>query len=131
MFKKVLYVLFSVVLIAVVASAATKDSGSIPFFDKEKGEVVIPALPAGEIVAVEVYDDIRGIPPRTILAKGNSVRFKLEPGAGFNYRWKVSGHELWQEVAPDSKVGDGLVVDCTWKDANGVPRCKYARPIGQ
>lgn len=127
MFKRLLF-LSCCMLFAVVASAATKDSGAVPYFDKEKGEVVIPALPNGaEIVVVEIYDDVRGIKPQKVKAH----RFPLEVGAGFNYQFCLANNNLWQEVAPDSKVGDGLVVDCSWKDANGTPRCKYARPIGQ
>lgn len=84
--------------------------------------VSLGSLPAGyQIVDVVIYDDVRGIPGRSI---GSKTTFELRPGEGFNFVVRhPDGQEYWQMITPRSPVGRGLWVDC--QDSG----CKYYRPM--
>jgi hypothetical protein len=92
------------------------------------GNVTIATMPSGTtLVAVEIYDDIRGTKPRRI---GATSSFKLEPGQGFNFIWKDLEGSWYQMITPQSKVPAGLAIDASWIDPQtGQPACKYLFPL--
>jgi hypothetical protein len=127
MTKKVLALVCALVLclaFAGVASAKALDAGVVPFADNQ-GNVTIPALPNGKIVQVYVWNDNLGAAEKKL---GPVSSFKLAPGDGFNFKWSGPQGEAWQLVTRGSQVGGSLVVDDSWKDANGKVGCKYLFP---
>lgn len=110
-----------------VASAKALDAGVVLFAD-DQGNVTIPALPNGKVVQVYVWNDGLGAAEKPL---GATHSFKLNPGDGFNFKWSGSQGTNWQLVTRGSQVGGSLIVDDSWKDANGVVRCKYLYPGGR
>lgn len=110
-----------------VVSAKALDAGVVPTADAG-GNVSIPALPQGKLVNVYVWNDSLGSPERKL---GPVHSFKLNPGDSFNFTWSGSQGTNWQLITPGSPVGGSLVVDTSWKDANGIVRCKYLFPAGK
>jgi hypothetical protein len=127
--KKIANLFFCLMLalaIAIPAAAFAKalDAGVQPTAD-DQGNVTIPDIPNGKLVGVFVWNDGLGAPEQKLGAKHN---FKLNPGEGFNFTWSGAQGTNWQLVTPGTKPGGSLVVDTSWKDAKGIPRCKYLFP---
>lgn len=78
--------------------------------------------PSFTLVDVEIYDDVRGIPTRSI---GAQMEFKLKKGEGFNFVYRApDGREYFQMITEYSETGDGLYINCDRKGGN----CKYLYP---
>ncbi len=109
--KLILCVLMALILaIPAVALAAAKYAGVQPSCDAS-GNVTIPALPEGCLHNVQLYDDVRGIPPRDL---GAVSSFKLEDGAGFNFQWvDHRAGAVWYHVITPQSRAQGLVTDCS------------------
>ena len=118
------FAILAIVVFAGFAHATPKFVNAIPTADKD-GNITIPALPAGaELVNVEIYNDIEGIPPRHI---GPASSFMLKSGESFNYIWRDQNGKTWyQLIRPEDKNPAGLIVDSSWIDPKtGQPACKY------
>lgn len=89
------------------------------------GNVAISPFPAGtELLNVMVYDDIKGIAPRSL---GPQRQFQLRQGEGFNFTWRDSEGTWWQMITPKSRAGGQLQVDDNWR----LGPCKYLFPARQ
>jgi hypothetical protein len=128
--KKILTVL-AITVIAVFAvvsfaGATAKLIDITPSCDAN-GNVTIPTLPSGATLAnVWKYDDVNGTPPEDL---GAVSTFNLKPGQGFNFEYTDSQGTWFQLITPQSKAGNGLAIDKSWKDEQGIIRCKYIRPL--
>lgn len=107
-----------------VVSAKALDAGVVPFADAQ-GNVTIPSIPNGKLVQVYVWNDGLGAAEKQL---GATHSFKLNPGDGFNFTWSGPQGTNWQLVTRGSQVGGSLVVDDSWKNANGKVGCKYLFP---
>jgi hypothetical protein len=94
---------------AATALAAPKYAGTQPSCDAS-GNVTIPALPEGRLHNVQLYDDVRGIPPRDL---GSVSSFKLEDGAGFNFQWVDRAGTVWFHMITPQTRANGLITDCS------------------
>ena len=92
------------------------------------GNFSIPALPSGQVVDVEVYNDRDGTPVRHL---GPKMSGKLDPCDGLNFVWRDSKGSQFQLITRGTKAGGSLETDCSWKDEKGIPRCKYLYTGGQ
>jgi hypothetical protein len=112
----VMLVILGIVLTVENAMATAKFVDAIPSCDAN-GNVVIPALPSGTtLLNVVVYDDVRGIPGKSL---GAVQRFTLLPGQSFNFTWKDAVGTWWQMITPGTRA-PGLITDCS--NPNG---CKF------
>lgn len=85
------------------------------------GNVVL-GMPAGATLKnVEVYDDIVGSKPVSL---GPVIKFKLEPGQGFNFLWSDGTGTQYQLITPSSRA-PGLISDPSWIGPDGQPKCKW------
>ncbi|MFA6284935.1 MAG: hypothetical protein WC643_00175 [Parcubacteria group bacterium] len=119
----VLFCALSLCFVGVV-SAKVLDAGVFPTADAQ-GNVTIPQLPNGKILQIYVWNDSQGAAEKKL---GATHSFKLNPGDGFNFTWSGPQGVAWQLVTRGSQVGGSLVVDDSWKDANGKVGCKYLFP---
>lgn len=110
-------------IVASATQAAAKPKW-VETFPVLNGDLVTLTLPAGsELIDVELYDDARGIPTRSL---GPVTQFKLLPGEGFNFTWKDRQGTVWyQMVTPLTPQAAGLYSKCL----AGGKDCKYYRPL--
>ena len=108
--RKVVFILLVLaIVIPTMALAAPKYAGVQPSCDAA-GNVTIPPLPEGRLHNVQLYDDVRGIPPRDM---GAVSSFKLEDGAGFNFQWVDRAGQVWFHMITPQTRASGLATDCS------------------
>lgn len=123
--KNILITLLIAIAMFAIATAAFAEPKYVettpPYMSGDT--VHIGNLPSGyTLIDVEVYDDVRGIPPRSIGAKSS---FDLRKGEGFNFIYRApDGHEYYQMVTEYSETGEGIYINC---NRNG-GSCKYLYP---
>src|SRR3989338_7149574 len=118
--KKVILimVIMSLVVFAGIAQATPKYVDVTPVRDGDT--VIIPALPDGaKLLNVQIFDDLRGIPPRNL---GAVNTFTIKEGEGFNFTYEDSTGRYWQMITPCTPSKNGLKPDCTSPKG-----CKYVR----
>ncbi len=118
-FVTLLALMFCLSLVS-LALAAPQHAGVEPTADGA-GNISIPQLPCGTLVEVVIWNDDQG----TTKKLGATHQFKLNPGDGFNFRWRDATGRVWWQLVNKATVAQGLSIDPWVNPKNGKIECKY------